>query len=298
MRPSPALLAFVVATLGIAVFSTMDAVIKSLALAIGTYDTLLWRSFAGIPISGLPWLARRPKPPLWPVLRLHIMRGVVSAAMAFLFFWGLVRTPMAQAVALTFIAPLIAMGLAALLLGERPPKRAILGAGVAALGVACILAGVEDGGPVREDGWLGPLAILASGGCYAYNIILMRRQAQVADPFEIAFFQTLVVAIALAFAAPFFAGPPPAAHAPMILVSALFATVSLALLSWAYARAPASYLVTTEYTSFAWASGYGYWLFGEHISAATIAGALLIIAGCIVAARAGAPPQAAGELPI
>ena len=36
-------------------------------------------------------------------------------------------------------------------------------------------------------------AVLLSAVAYAYNIILMRRQAQVADPYEVAFFQSLIV---------------------------------------------------------------------------------------------------------
>ena len=36
--------------------------------------------------------------------------------MAILFFWGLARVPLAQGVALAFVAPLIALYLAALLL--------------------------------------------------------------------------------------------------------------------------------------------------------------------------------------
>ena len=39
--------AFAVATAGIALFSGMDAVMKHLALAIGTYNALLWRTMAG-----------------------------------------------------------------------------------------------------------------------------------------------------------------------------------------------------------------------------------------------------------
>ena len=45
---------------------------------------------------------------------------------AMLFFWGLARVPLAQGVALSFIAPLIALYLAALLLKERIERTAIL----------------------------------------------------------------------------------------------------------------------------------------------------------------------------
>ena len=51
------------------------------------------------------------------------------------------------------------------------------------------------------------------------------------------------------------------------------------LLSWAYARAEASYLAATEYTAFLWAALFGWLVFGEPLSPFTVAGAALIVAG-------------------
>ena len=49
-----------------------------------------------------------------------------------------------------------------------------------------------------REATIGSFAILASAVCYALNIILMRQQAQVAGPVEIAFFQSLIVTVVLA----------------------------------------------------------------------------------------------------
>ena len=57
------------------------------------------------------------------------------------------------------------------------------------------------------------------------------------------------------------------------------------LLSWAYARGEASYLAPTEYTSFVWAALFGWLVFGEHVSPFTLAGAVLIVGACLIAAR-------------
>ena len=46
LHPKPAI-PFAVATLGIALFSGMDGLMKGLSLAIGTYNALLWRTLAG-----------------------------------------------------------------------------------------------------------------------------------------------------------------------------------------------------------------------------------------------------------
>jgi S-adenosylmethionine uptake transporter len=292
--PASLLIPFLVACLGIALFSTMDAVVKSLALAIGTYNTLLWRSLAGVPLSGLPWILRRPARPSRRAMRLHFERGAITTAMAMLFFWGLVRVPMAQAVALTFIAPLLALILSALLLKEKIGRNPKIGAACGIGGVVVILSGQVRAPPGPEAG-IGAIAILLSACCYAYNIILMRRQAQVADPFEVAFFQNLTFAIFLALAAPWLAIWPDARYAPMILFGSLLASLSLLLLSWAYARAEANYLATVEYTAILWASLYGYWLFGEHLRWSTIIGATFIIGGCLAAARRGDIAALPGE---
>lgn len=285
MKPTSPIIAFAVGCLGIAVFSSMDAVVKGLCLAIGTYNTLLWRSFAGIGVSAIPWIASRPARPSQAAMRLHVERGVVSAVMAMLFFWGLARTPMAQAIALTFIAPLIAQGLAVWLLKERMQRGALIGSILAFGGVLVILGGqaVAKMGP---EALLGAVAVLLSAVAYAYNIILMRRQAQVADPYEVAFFQSLIVALCLAIAMPWLARLPSAEHVPMILLGAVLATVSLILLSWAYARAEASYLAPVEFTAFIWASLWGWVAFEEKVGLLTVVGAALIVGGCWMAARA------------
>jgi S-adenosylmethionine uptake transporter len=282
--PSPAIV-FTVACLGIAVFSSMDAVVKGLSLAIGTYNALLWRSFAGVILSGLPWMLRNPSRPSRAAMRLHIERGVVSAFMAMLFFWGLVRTPMAQAIALSFIAPLIAQGLAVVLLHERLNRGALTGSALDLLGVIVILVN-QARAEMDFNALLGAVAVLLSAICYAYNIILMRRQSQVAGPFEVAFFQNVTVASCLGLFVPWFAVIPTNTHIPAIGLAAVLATASLFLLSWAYARGEAGYLAPSEFTAFLWASLLGYLIFGEHVGLATIGGAALIICGCVIAARA------------
>jgi len=286
IRPN-ALVAFAVACAGIAMFSAMDAVMKSLTLAIGTYNTMLWRSFAGIGLSGLPWLWRRSKRPSRAAMRLHAERGIVSAVMALLFFWGLARTPMAQAIALSFIAPVIAQGLSVVLLKEQVRRGALQGSALAFGGVSVIIAGQAVAMPT-SDAWWGMAAVLLSAVCYAYNIILMRRQAQIADPLEVAVFQNVAVTACLALAMPWLAQGLPLQHLPMILVAAALASVSLWLLSWAYARAEASYLAPVEFTAFLWAVLWGLVVFGEPLGAFTLLGAALIVIGCLIAARAAA----------
>lgn len=276
--------AFAVAALGIALFSGMDAVMKHLALALGAYNAMLWRTMAGALFGGLVFFGTRSSWPAWPVLRIHLVRGILSSVMAILFFWGLARVPLAQGVALAFVAPLIALYLAALILKERIARRAIFASLFGFAGVLVILAAQAEA-ELGPEALQGSVSILLSAALYAYNIILMRQQAQVAKPIEIAFFTSAIVTSCFLLVAPFLAVPPPAEHLPAILGAAALAFLSLILLSWAYARAEAQYLAPVEYTAFVWAVLLGLIVFAEPVRPLTVFGAAMIVAACLFAAR-------------
>jgi S-adenosylmethionine uptake transporter len=293
LHPRPAV-PFAVATAGIALFSTMDALMKGLSLAIGTYNALLWRTLAGALIGGAVYFLSRSPRPGRAALRVHLIRGTMGSVMALTFFWGLARVPMAQAIALAFVAPLIALYLAAVILKERIERSAILASLLGFAGVIVILAGQAQADMGREA-LLGSASILVSAGLYGWNIILMRQQAQLAGPVEIAFFMALIMAACFAFGAPFLAEPPPLGQLPAIIGSALLAFGSLMLLSWAYARAEAQRLAPVEYTGFVWAAVFGFLIFAEPVPPFTIAGAAMIVLACWVATRPSRAPMPAVE---
>jgi S-adenosylmethionine uptake transporter len=205
--------------------------------------------------------------------------------MAALFFWGIGRVPLAQSIALTFIAPLIAMLLAAVMLDERIGPASMLGSLVAFAGVIVIVLG-QARAHVGGDVLLGIGAIIGSALCYAVNIVLMRRQALAARPLEINFFQCVTVMALWLLALPFVGMPAwPSEQWPWVAVACILSTSGTLLFAWGYARGPASYLAATEYSGFLWASALGWLVFRERVSLYTLAGAVLIVGGCLVASR-------------
>lgn len=280
------LLPFAAACLGLGIFSAMDAAMKAASIAIGAYNAMLWRSLIGSAI-GLALFAGARRP--WPAaaaMKLHLLRGAITAAMATLFFWGLVRVPLAEAIAISFIAPLIALYLAAVLLGETVRGAAILGSLLGLSGVGVILI-ARASGHFGPDALPGAIAILASAVLYALNIVLMRKQALVASPVEVACFQNVTTCLFLLLAAPLFGAWPGTAVLPGITLSAVLAICSLWLLSWAYGRAEAQSLIVVEYTAFGWAALFGWLFFDERITWPVIGGTALIVLGCVLAARQG-----------
>ncbi len=283
---STPLAAVLVCTFAIFLLSAMDAVMKSLVLAIGVYNTVLWRSSLATLTSGAAWLSGPRRVPGRQALLLHLRRAIVIGIVLISFFWGVARLPLAEAIALSFIAPLIALFMAALMLGEKIRKQAIWAALAGLAGVAIVMAGQFGHASYGPEAALGTAAILGSTFFYAYNLILARKQALVAKPLEITFFQNLALAIMLLLAAPWLGRMLPLnMWLPLIAATALSMSGQM-LMSWAYARAEAQNLIPTEYTAFIWAVALGWYFFNEPVAWTTYAGAALIIAGCLIAARA------------
>jgi S-adenosylmethionine uptake transporter len=285
--------AFLVALGAVAALSVMDAVMKHLVLAIGIIAVSIWRALSNLIISAALYLPRRKTWPTSRTIWIHVVRAVVVTIMAVLFFWGIGRVPLAQAIALTFIAPLIAMLLAPLFLRERLAGRSIAGALAAFAGVVVIVIG-QARAEVRADVLLGIGAILASAVCYAANILMMRWQALAAKPLEINFFQCAVVMLLWIAALPLVGVPEwPSGQLGWIVIASILSTSGGLLFAWAYARGEASYLAVTEYSAFLWASALGWLVFRESVSLATLGGAVLIVGGCLIAARrkVAAPPE-------
>ncbi|KTE22404.1 permease [Sphingopyxis sp. H050] len=282
--PSP-VIPFLIACAGIATFSTMDVLMKQLSIDIGSYNAVLWRTGTGTILSGLVYLATRPALPDRATMRIHAWRALFVAGMAITFFWALARLPMAEAIALAFVAPLMTLYMAAIFLGETIGPRSIAASLLGLVGVIVIVAGKLGDGTYAPEALWAVGAVFLSAVFYAYNLILARRQAKMAEPMEIAFYQNFFVTLFLAFGAPWFAVLPGSSHFPAITGAAILATLSLLLLSWAYARAEAQILATTEYTGFLWAMLFGWIFYNEPVTWPTIAGAVLIVAACLIVAR-------------
>lgn len=288
LHPRPAI-PFLVACAGIATFSLMDAAMKDIALALGAFNAVMWRNSLGALFMGLIFVGTRQPWPAAAVLKLHLWRSIVVSVMAVSFFWSITQLPLAEAIGLSFIAPVIALYLAAVLLGEKIGREAIFASVAGIAGVAVILAGRLSGEYSIAQLW-GVAAVLFSAVVFAYNLILARQQAQLAGPIEIAFFQNLFVAATLSLVAPWFLNPMPLDKAPMLAGAALLATISLLLLSWAYARAQAQILIPVEYTGFVWAALFGWLFFAEPLTWSVLLGTLCIVCGSLIAARAKPTP--------
>ena len=286
MARDHALLPFLVTLAGVAMLSLMDAFMKGASLAIGAYSAALLRSTFGVIMVAPVWLGMGGRWPQRPALRLHLLRGTVSTFMALSFFYAITKLPLADAIAISFIAPLIALYLAAVVLGETVKRKAIYASILGFAGTLVIVGGKLGGEDAGVDLWLGLGALLFSTVLYAWNFILIRQQSQLAGPADVATFHSGVSAVLLSVLAPWLFVFPNARAVIDTGLSAILTVTAAAALAWAYAREEAQALVPIEYSGFLWASLFGWLFFAERVTLPTLAGTVLIVIGCWIAARA------------
>ena len=278
---------------GVALLSLMDALMKGAALAVGAYSATVLRYGIGFLLIAPIWLARGGRWPTARALRFHLARGFVSTFMALSFFFAITKLPLAETIAISFVAPVASLYLAALILKEKIRREAIYAALVGLAGTLVIIGGRVGRERMSEGATLGLIAILLSAMLYAYNLVLARQQAQLAGALEIATFHSGVGGLVLALAAPWHLTLPQSVSLLHIAGAGVLTVSGAAILGWAYAREEAQVLVPMEYSGFLWASLFGWIFFRETVAATTVSGAAMIVLGCWIAARRKRPEQAA-----
>ncbi|BBC74430.1 permease [Altererythrobacter sp. B11] len=276
-----------------ALYSLMDALMKESTLAVGAYSALLLRSAISFALIGPAWRLTRKSRPSARTMRLHWLRGAVLTAMAFTFFWGIARLPLAEAIALAFTAPLIALYLAAWMLGETVSRRARIASLLGLAGVVVIGAGRMRMPAADPEALWGAASVLLSSILYAWNLVLQRQQALLAKPGEVATWQNGVMLVLLIGFAPIALHLPDGPALLHIAGASLLSLAAAMLFAWAYARAEAQALVPLEYSGFLWAALFGWLFFSEGVGWPVLTGAVLIVIACWIAAPRKRPEPAA-----
>jgi len=273
-------LAPLVAVLGIAVLTGMDAVMKIVTTSYPIGEVLCLRYVAGAVFAVVAFLVAGELRPSWGALRRNFSRAIVVLVTSACFFTAIARLPLAEAIALTFMAPLFLSLLGWLILKEPVAPRALLGIVLGLVGVVVIGRGQE----VDSSHAFDPIGIAAALGCalsYALSNVLMRKQSGQDS------MMTLVMlcnVFAMVLSAPLMIAHwhgPTAWHLGAFVAAGLLGTCGQCCMAWAYARAPAGRLGVLEYTSFLWGSILGFLFFAEVPTAWTVAGAALILLACV-----------------
>jgi len=202
----------------------------------------------------------------------HLWRAVVGLTSMVLLFWSYHLLPLADAMAISYAAPLFLTALSVPLLGER------VGAyrwGAVAVGFAGVLVMVRPGAGVFEP---GALVALAAAVAYALAMIAMRQLGRTERPVTTVFYFTALSTLLSALALPFAWTTPTWPALGLMALMGLAGGGSQYFSTRAYALAPAVVIGPFSYSGLVWAMLLGWLVWGDVPGPAMLAGAGIVIA--------------------
>lgn len=234
----------------VAVFASMDALLKFLAAHYSPMQVSALRGFASLPFISLPFLLTgRATQLLDERPGMHLLRGLIMVVIMLGFVYAVRELTLADAYAIFLSAPLMVTALAALLLGEDVGWRRWLAIGVGLVGALTML---KPSGTSLVT-W-GAIGALVSAFAYASNAILLRVLTRTDSTASVALWSISVMAIvswALALATGGWQAVQ-AGHWLQIAGIGLAGAIAQMLLIEAFRSAPASVIAPFEYTALFW----------------------------------------------
>ena len=270
------------AAAGIGALCLMDAIVKHLAVDTPVTVITLGRYVTGTAFALAVWQWQGRPAITRAMLPLHLVRGVLIASMAFAFYWSLKTLPLAEAITLSFIAPLLVPPFASLLLGERMQPRFVAAGALGFLGVMVTVQGAPrfDGDRLVAHG-----AVLYEAVAYAGAAVLLRARAASDGATIITLMGALIPMIILSPIA-LTAEPVDTSAIGWLVAMGAIGNLGMQLLSRAYARIEAQVLAVMEFTALPFAALFGWVFFAEPVRLQVWAGAAVILAACLWAGRA------------
>jgi drug/metabolite transporter (DMT)-like permease len=226
---------------------------------------LWWHGWRGL-------VPRRP--------RLQLLRSSFLLCSTVLFFGAIALIPLADAIALVFISPLIVTACSPLVLGEHVGLRRWSAVIIGFLG-ACVI--FRPGLGVFQ--W-GSLLAIAAGATYAFYILSTRKLSGSAPPLVTLLHTALLGAAIMSLVVPFIWVTPTRLDLALMVGMGLIAAFGHFLIIMAFERAGASVLAPYSYSEIVTATLVGYVAFGDFPDVWTWVGvAIIIVSGIYIALR-------------
>jgi drug/metabolite transporter (DMT)-like permease len=289
MPPAPAapslarLLVLAVAAEGL--LTLMDALIKLLSARYPTLQIAFLRYGFGLVGAALYAAWSRPGWPTREAVLHNGIRAVIIVVTATTFFFALARLPLADAIALSFISPVLTALFGVTLLGERFDWRIAVALAAGFVGMLLIVGGKVGGAGLSGDVLVGAAAVIISAIGYALNIIALRHRAT-RDPLsQIVLFQNLGPALLLALPVLWVWTPLALSDIALFALIGTLGVAAHTMLAHAFARIEAARLAPVGYVTLVWGVLFGFMFFAEVPGLATLGGAALIVLGTALAQR-------------
>lgn len=270
---------------GFSLVPGMDAIAKYLSadysvLQIGWARFVFHLAFI-VPIA---WWRHRDR--LWPARPgLQLARGLFQMSATLLFFAALAHLPIADALAVLFLYPLLVTALSPFLLSERVRRAQWLAVVVGLAGVVFVLRPGTD-----AFHWAGVYALGASI-CFALYMVATRKVAGTSPPVVTLVYSAVVGAALLTLGAPWFWVTPRPRDWLLMASIGLLAACGHFMIVKASELSLASRLAPFGYVEIVAATILGYVVFDDIPDAWAFVGiAVIIAAGVWVSAQAPAEP--------
>ncbi len=265
-------------------FALLDANSKLLS---GNYPVAQVLMIRQCVILGLLFAARAARPGLGGALgtghpALHLSRAAGMLGSGIGFFMALREIPMAEGYLVYFTAPFLTMALAALVLGEAPPRAVWFWSALGFLGVLVAMApGLQSGGPWRAYAFamLGTIS-------YAIVLTINRKLRQEPGVARLILWSALPGALVLLPFAWDGWVMPDARDWVALSANGVLAGTSTICLALAFRHASAARLAPLEFSALIWAVGLDVALWGHWPSVTTLVGAAIVVCACIMSERA------------
>jgi len=252
-------------------FSIMDVAAKHLT---ANHDPLqvVWARFASqcfwaflLMAPRVPRLMRTDRPGL------QILRSIFLFGASFSFFTAIAYMPLAEAIAIFEVAPLIITALAFLVLREPVGPRRWTGVAIGFVGAMII---IRPGGEVFT--WISLLPLIAAG-CYASYAIATRFVGASESPWTSFLYTALFGTVAASCVAPFVWTTPTPFDAALMATFGILGGVGHLCLILALQRTSASVLVPFTYVGLVFGTFWGFAAFGELPDRMTVLGAAVVV---------------------
>ena len=257
----------------------IDAIAKWLSGSVSS-GQVTWSRFFFQIILMSPLLLKTRGPWFTPALALHAARGSLIAFATLFFFSGLAYLPLADAIAIFFIEPLLVTLLSALFFKEVIHWRRISAISIGFVGALIIIR------PTFGEVGFAALYPVGAAFCFSFYIVLTRKLVRHEDPIRLQFFAgifgCLVMSIALAYGtaqgvAILTAAWPTTDHWLLLGALGLIATVCHLLVVYAYRLASIGILAPFQYVEIIGATILGLVIFDEFPDTVTWVGVAVIV---------------------
>jgi drug/metabolite transporter (DMT)-like permease len=203
----------------------------------------------------------------------HFLRSSIGLASLFCFFYAFREMPLADAMALSFSAPLFVTALSVPLLGERVGVHRW---GAVMVGFVGVVVMIQPG-----SGLFQPIAflVLASALFYALAIVLIRRLSESEPSVTIVFYFSLFGTVIGGLILPFdHVWPTSWQDAGLFVLLGVMGGAAQLLMTQAYKHADAAVIAPFDYTAMLWAVAIGFIGWGDWPQPAVFLGVAVVIA--------------------